>query len=96
MITLDPSLTSAAQRQLDAINAARPKDSEGAFIDPPLFASVDDMLSANVTALVQSWKEVQDFDDAAKLRPIADALKAADPAVAADVLNYAKTQLGIE
>ena len=60
-ITLDnPILEAAAATFTAKINASRPKDSEGDFIDPP--QSVVDVLTANLAAVVTSWKETQDAD----------------------------------
>lgn len=61
-ITLDnPTLEAAAATFTAKINASRPKDAEtGEFIDPP--KSVVDVLTANLAAIVSSWKEAQDAE----------------------------------
>jgi hypothetical protein len=60
-ITLDnPILEAAAATFTAKINAARPKDEDGEFIDPP--QTVVDVLTANLAAIVASWKETQDAD----------------------------------
>ena len=60
-ITLDnPTLEAAAATFTAKLNAARPKDKDGEFIDPP--QSVADVLTANLAAVVTSWKETHDAD----------------------------------
>lgn len=60
-ITLDnPTLEAAAATFTAKLNANRPKDDKGEFIDPP--KSVTEVLTANLAAIVASWKEAQDAE----------------------------------
>ena len=60
-IILDnPTLEAAAAIFTAKINAARPKNDKGDFIDPP--QTIVDVLTANLAAIVASWKEAQDAE----------------------------------
>lgn len=54
-ITLDPPLEAAAERFTADLNAKRPKDANGDFIDPP--QTVEQVVTANLNAVVQSWSD---------------------------------------
>ena len=64
-ITTDPTLDPVATRAVDEINAKRPQDEKGEFIDPPLDALT--FLTDNANALLRSWKAAQDDADRAAL-----------------------------
>ena len=60
-LTLDnPTLEAAAATFTSKLNANRPKNGEGEFIDPPQTAV--DVLTANLAAIVTSWKDAQDAE----------------------------------